>query len=63
MTNVPESYLHDHECRRCGTAIECNLAGCDADGPTTLPVWEGDNIGCPNERNEDLDELHALQGM
>lgn len=37
---------HEHECRRCGRGIACNLPGCDVIGPTSLPVWEGDNSGC-----------------
>lgn len=52
-------HRHGHTCRRCGSGIECDLEGCDSIGPTTLPVWEGDNVGCPNEAAENASEASA----
>lgn len=53
--------MHTHECRRCSSSIECDLPGCEAVGHTTLPVWEGDNVGCPNEIAEHMAEYNRYQ--
>ena len=50
---------HSHECRRCGSDIECDLEGCDSG---VGPCWEGDNIGCPNEAAEYAAEDGAVPG-
>ena len=36
---------HTHECRRCGADIDCGR-------PDAECVWEGDNVGCPDELAE-----------
>lgn len=43
---------HFHECRRCGTGIPCFYEETDC-------TWEGDNVGCPNERDENAAEANA----
>jgi hypothetical protein len=55
---------HTHECRRCGTEIDCDLPACDELRPTG-PTWEGDNVGCPNELAElELElELNGGRGV
>jgi hypothetical protein len=45
---------HTHECRRCGSSIECY----DDDSPYYQhnECWSGDNTGCPNEAAENAAE-------
>lgn len=46
---------HTHECRRCGSEIDCGR-------PESECVWEGDNDNCPNAEAEEADTLAIMAG-